>query len=127
MADMARTMANISLPRIAPAPTAMANNIRKRKASIPRKVIDLEQHTTMTYFDLTSEEAQAAPSSPVAKRQKTNGGFDGGVHYDSADDSDDPFEGLGRMPSKHFTQPTQIIGDGTPQLPSSPKDRKSVV
>lgn len=75
----------------------------------------------MTYFDLTSETAQAAPSSPAAKRQKTNGGFDGGMDYNSADDSDDPFEGLGTVPSKHFTQPTQIINEGTPQLPSSPK------
>ena len=119
---MAVTMAPIQLYHIGLPSTALANNIMKRKNTLPNCnfLSTAPRHqSSMTFFDLTSEAAKQAPNSPVAKRQKTNGGFDGGAEYNSSDDSD-PFEGLG-MPTKHLTQPTQIICGETPQLPSSPK------
>jgi len=74
------------------------------------------QQPTMAFFDLTSKDATSIPDSPAAKRQKTAGGYQG-IGYTSGDDSsgDDLFDGLTpAVPSKHFTQPTQIIDRSAP-------------
>lgn len=63
----------------------------------------------MALFNLTPHDITAVPDSPATKRQKTAGGYHA-TGYNSQDDSgDDLFEGLETLPSKHFTQATQII------------------
>ena len=80
---------------------------------------------TMGAFDLTSEKAAgdmlSSPVAPTAKRQRTANGYTNSGTASPDDSDDDPFAGLGVTQSKHVTQPTQIIHEGTPQLPSSPK------